>query len=42
VDAIFRETSALTGVNIQDMFTELLKMMSKDAARTPPPANSSV
>ncbi len=42
VDAIFRETSALTGVSIQDMFTELLKMMSKDAAKTPSPVDSSV
>jgi len=42
VDAIFRETSALTGVNIHDMFTELLKMMSKDAAKIPPPVGPSV
>lgn len=41
VDAIFRETSALTGENIQDMFTELIKMMEKDAARAPPPVDSS-
>jgi len=33
VDAIFRETSALTGVNIQDMFTDLIKMMGKDAEK---------
>lgn len=41
VDALFRETSALTGLNIQDMFAELIKMMSKDATKTPPPVDSS-
>ena len=41
VDAIFMETSALTGANIQDMFTELLKMMSKGATKTPPPVGPS-
>jgi len=41
VDAIFRETSALTGENIQDMFTELLKMMAKDSKKTPPGVDSS-
>jgi GTPase SAR1 family protein len=29
VPAIFRETSALTGANIQDTFHELLRMMSE-------------
>jgi small GTP-binding protein len=42
VDAIFKETSALTGLNIQDMFTELLTMMAKDDTKTPPRVDSSV
>ncbi len=42
VDAIFRETSALTGENIHGMFTELIKMMSRNSARTPPPVDPSV
>jgi len=41
VDAIFRETSALTGENIQDMFTELLRMMTENDTKTPPPVDSS-
>ena len=42
VDAIFMETSALTGENIQDMFTELIKMMSENTTKTPRPVRSSV
>jgi len=39
VNAIFKETSALTGENIQDMFAELIKMMAEDDAKARQPVS---